>query len=318
MRILIIGGTRLLGKAVVGELHLAGHDLTVLSRAIGSTPSGVRFLRYEREDGLRQLDGSRFDLVLDFLAYDGPAVRDVLSKSITAKQYVLISSTWMLRLRSSVAADAEIADPDPVAVALLPAVTRRYLLGKLEAESTCVSFRRKGRATTILRLPIFLDAGEHTGRLAFYCERVLDGEPVICVDGGTNLSQLLWVRDAAPAIAKWSEMAGSLPIWEALPSDQIALRDVVGAVARGLNARVRLADIPSQTLERDLSQFLDMEPLWRERPFAVSSSNIFRATGMRTTPVADWLSEVSAGYENRSRSPLRSEEIAYLRGRGAC
>jgi nucleoside-diphosphate-sugar epimerase len=316
MKILVVGGTRLLGKAVVMELFRAGHAVTVLSRAKAAPPAGIEFCREDREPGIRRLAGKQFDVVIDFLAYEGSAVRDALS-ALADAGYILVSSTWMARLCPGMAADAVVSGPAPGAVEQLPVVTRKYLLGKLGAEAECLSFRSRGRAASVLRLPIFWDVREHTGRLDFYCARVLDGAPSICVDGGHNRAQILWVADAASVIAAWCQVAAERPIWEALPDEGIPVRKVVEAVGAGLGVRPSIVDISREELAARLPGFLDAEPLWREQSRTLTEANIFRRVSMRASAPADWLSRVSSHYNSMPQTTLRMEELRYLGERGA-
>ena len=67
MQILILGGTRFLGKRVVE--HFVPHDVevTVLSRRRVGELRNVNFICADRTLGLKKLINRRFDLVLDFI-----------------------------------------------------------------------------------------------------------------------------------------------------------------------------------------------------------------------------------------------------------
>src|SRR5204863_6008640 len=68
MRVLILGGTAFLGRAVARAAAAAGHDVTCAARGeAGPLADGVRFIKVDRADpaGLAPLDGERFDAVVD-------------------------------------------------------------------------------------------------------------------------------------------------------------------------------------------------------------------------------------------------------------
>jgi 2'-hydroxyisoflavone reductase len=68
MRILVLGGTVFLGRAVARLARAAGHDVTCAARGVSGRPiDGVRFVVADRDDpaGLSGLDGERFDAVVD-------------------------------------------------------------------------------------------------------------------------------------------------------------------------------------------------------------------------------------------------------------
>ncbi|MEH1015877.1 NAD-dependent epimerase/dehydratase family protein [Micromonospora sp. CPCC 206060] len=68
MRILVLGGTRFLGRAVARLAHDRGYDVTCAARSVsGAPPAGPRFVPVDRDDpdGLAALDGAWFDAVVD-------------------------------------------------------------------------------------------------------------------------------------------------------------------------------------------------------------------------------------------------------------
>lgn len=84
MRVLVLGGTQFVGKALVEDLVARGWDVSVLTRGIRPlTVEGVRrWYRADRRDPstLDALAGERFDAVLDVSAYAAEDVGPVLEK----------------------------------------------------------------------------------------------------------------------------------------------------------------------------------------------------------------------------------------------
>ncbi len=71
MELLIIGGTRFLGRALVDEARAAGHTLTLFNRG-RSNPAlypDVEQLHGDRDGGLAALAGRRWDAVIDTCGY---------------------------------------------------------------------------------------------------------------------------------------------------------------------------------------------------------------------------------------------------------
>jgi 2'-hydroxyisoflavone reductase len=67
MRILILGGTVFLGRAIACHARDAGHDVTCLARGDSGSPvDGVRFLTGDRNqpEAFAGLAGEEFDLVV--------------------------------------------------------------------------------------------------------------------------------------------------------------------------------------------------------------------------------------------------------------
>ncbi len=319
MKILVLGGTRLLGLALVRRLASEEHELTVVSRRTAPFPETVRNIRADRQDGLQQIAGECFDLIFDFLAYDGAAISDALS-AIPQGTYVLISSVWLVRLAPGLAVDRVLTNPSDDALLQLPEVTRRYLLGKLAAEKIVTGPRRLARPMLILRMPIFWGAQEHTGRVRFYAERIADGKPLMLINGGMNLTQIAWSEDLATA------MAAALPllvkaeamIWEALPHEGITVRQVIADIASGTTICPAFREHDAASLQDCFPEYLEAEPLWRECASARSETNLFALAGTIPTPQALWLPACCEMAGGDARLDLRKRELALFGERRSC
>ena len=62
-----MGGTRFVGKPLVARLQAQGHELTLFTRGKNPVPDGVTHLSGDRstEEGLKALQGMRFDVIVD-------------------------------------------------------------------------------------------------------------------------------------------------------------------------------------------------------------------------------------------------------------
>ena len=72
MDVLVIGGSVFLGRAVVAEALALGADVTVFNRGVsGAAPVGAAQVVGDRTSpaDLAQLEGRRFDLVVDTCGY---------------------------------------------------------------------------------------------------------------------------------------------------------------------------------------------------------------------------------------------------------
>lgn len=311
MNILVIGGTRLLGLSLVKHLLVSNNNVTVLSRHPEKCPSGAECVGAEREEGLSQLAGRKFDITIDFIAYDVQAPTQVVN-FLNPGVYILISSTWLTRLSPPMEADQRVSSVDESYAKLVPDITYSYLLGKVGAESTVTELRKKNGCATILRLPIFWGHKEHTGRLDFYRQRIFDGAPVISIDGGNNCAQIVWTEDIARVTASWLYRASERRIWEAIPDNGNQVRKIIEFIAMGVGKQPSLIDVSSEQLLIDLPDYLDKEPLWRETSLNITESNLFSVMKVETTPMGKWLPDLSQQEANIYMSDLRRQEIAYL------
>src|SRR5919206_4604566 len=95
MKLLILGGTKFLGRHIVETALARGHEVTLFNRGQlnpGLFP-GVEKLRGDRDGGLDALKGRRWDAVVDPSGYPPRGVRDsarLLADAV--EHYTFVSS----------------------------------------------------------------------------------------------------------------------------------------------------------------------------------------------------------------------------------
>jgi 2'-hydroxyisoflavone reductase len=93
MRLLVLGGTRFIGRHLVEAAQAAGHRVDVFSRGRTPAPAGARQLIGDRDGDLAALDGDRWDVVVDVSGYLPRQVRDSAARLAgRAGRYLFISS----------------------------------------------------------------------------------------------------------------------------------------------------------------------------------------------------------------------------------
>ena len=95
MKVLLVGGSGLLGGAARDAFVSAGHDVTVVSRGALANPESIRSIRVDRKDpaGLAAaLAGESFDFTVDFLAYDEADVNALFASGFAPGRLVMIST----------------------------------------------------------------------------------------------------------------------------------------------------------------------------------------------------------------------------------
>jgi hypothetical protein len=218
----------------------------------------------------------------------------------------------MVRLNRSTSIDEPVIGIDEEEASLLPEITSSYLNKKLLAERDVLKSRERNGTATILRLPIFLGEKEHTGRLDFYIQRINDGSPIICINGGYNVAQIAWIEDISQALLPWMAFAKEHPIWDALPDAGTSVRDIIAIIAKGLGKDPILKDCSSEQLKQSLPEYLMQEPFWRETPVRIGKANIFISSRVKPTPIGKWLSGMRGRNEIAS-TELREKELAFLK-----
>jgi len=182
--ILVIGGTRFIGRLLVQRLLHAGHRVTIATRGYAPDPFGdrIRRIRTDRrnEPGMRKLaEAGPFDIVYDQMCYS-PLDAAIAVRSFAGKvgRYVMTSTVDAYRVlgfaRSGPLLEADLAiEAQPIDAAYPWHDPRRatecYVSGKVQAEAYLV---RDGSLPLVTpRLGHVLGGPEDfTGRLAHYVE----------------------------------------------------------------------------------------------------------------------------------------------------
>lgn len=311
MNILVLGGTKLLGRVLVKNLISLGNNVTIISRSAENIPTGVIPIIKDRSEALITLKGKHFDVIFDFIGFDDKSVCEVF-ENITTDRYIFISSAWMPKLNPLTSLDQQLISINQSALDDLPEITLNYLTGKRKAENYLAELNKVHENISILRLPIFLDRDEYTQRLKFYINRVLDGNPIIMVNGGLNIVQVAWVEDLARVICEWIDISKEEFIWEALSGEGISVYDFINLVAKSLDKDLSFINIDSCELEKSLPEYLESEPFWCEQKMQLTKNNIFLRTKITPTPIEKWIPEI-VDVNNVNISELRKKEIELIK-----
>jgi 2'-hydroxyisoflavone reductase len=195
VRVLVLGGTRFVGRALVDEALARGHDVTVLNRGTtGRPPAAVRVLTADRTDpaALRAaLADGRWDAVLDTWSGAPGVVADaVAALRDRAPRYGYVSTRSVYRWPIPRGADeqAPVVDADPNADAT------SYPADKRGAE---LAVRAAYPDALVLRAGLILGPHEDLGRLPWWLQRIARGGQVVAPGRPDRGLQYVDARDLA-------------------------------------------------------------------------------------------------------------------------
>ena len=193
-RILIIGGTRNMGYYLSQDLVDAGCDLTLLNRGISrdDLPAAIHRLHVDRTNHRqmrRALLGKRFDVVIDFVLYNGDETRTIVELlRDKVDHYIALSSGQVYLVREGLRRPYREEDYDGELMAAPSEISYayeewRYGVGKREVEDALqAEHSRSGFPFTSLRLPMVNSARDPYNRLYNYYLRLRDGGPILVPD----------------------------------------------------------------------------------------------------------------------------------------
>jgi 2'-hydroxyisoflavone reductase len=197
VRILILGGTRFAGRAIVEAALGRGDTVTLFNRG-QSNPGlfpGVETVTGDRTKDLSALDGRDFDAVVDVACYD-PGTARLSAEAFRDRtgRYVFVSTVSVYASQATTEAQLEDA---PVAV-LKPDSTdfaENYGANKALCEDI---IREVYRDRTLIGRPGLI-SGPHdpTDRFPYWPRRIARGGRVLAPGDPGDLTQVIDVRDLA-------------------------------------------------------------------------------------------------------------------------
>jgi len=208
MRVMVLGGTRFIGAAIVEELHAHGHELLVVHRGEhepGDLPAADH-LHCARED-LPQLRGPVTDFgpdaLVDTLALTTADAETALAAVDDDLRLLVLSSMDVYRAFGAVLQGVE-SDPVPLDETA-PVREQRYpYRGRAEGfddyEKLDVEAAYLARTATVCRLPMVYGERDYQRREEKLLRRVRAGRPRIPVGAGNWLWTRGYVRDVAAGV----------------------------------------------------------------------------------------------------------------------
>ena len=191
MKILVMGGTRFVGKPLVQTLLSQGHDISLFTRGRQAAPEGVTHVKGDRSIAadLAQLQGQTFDVIVDSSGrtlQDSEAVLAVTGAP--AHRFLYVSSAGVYAGSDLWPLDEEAA-VDPAS---------RHA-GKAETEAWLL---KQGIPFTSFRPTYIVGPGNYNPVERWFFERVCNDLPVPMPGDGSTITQLGHVDDLADAMVR--------------------------------------------------------------------------------------------------------------------
>ena len=321
MKLLILGGTRFLGRALVEAALAAGHDLTLFNRG-QSNPElfpEVEQLRGNRDGNLEALQGRRWDAVIDTCGYVPRLVRASAELLAGAVDHYTFISTL------SVYSDPTIVGMDESApVGRLEDETTEEITGetygplKVLCEQAATE-AMDGRAL-IVRSGLIVGPHDPTDRFTYWPYRVARGGEVLAPGQPDDPVQIIDVRDIAEWTLRATEARLAGPYNVTGPDYRLTLGDVLRTCCQVSASDADFTWVSDAfLLEHEVAAYTEM-PLWVPAEYpgfdrfdvskALRNGLAFRPLEQTVRDTLEWQATRPAGHE--WRGGLTSEREAEL------
>lgn len=303
MRLLILGGTQFLGRAIAAHACAAGHSVTCAARGLaGPIASDARFVSVDRDvsNGLEPLMRQEFDAVVDVSRHPGQVRRAVAALKRQTGHWTFVSTI-------SVYADnrtpGQRADTAPLLAPTAPEVD--YSTNEIYGAAKVACEQAVGESAFICRAGLIVGPEDPTGRFSYWPARLARGGEVLAPGQPEDPVQFIDVRDLAQWIvhAAQSRLTG---IFDATGPTRTRGEMLVECAA-ALGSSCMFTWVDSAFLEKqDVRHWSGPRslPLWLPSPDHAGFAN-------RETTAAR-----SAGLNVRALSKTARDTLGWLRAAG--
>ncbi|MFE1016467.1 SDR family oxidoreductase [Streptomyces sp. NPDC058794] len=297
MRLLVLGGTEFVGRAVVEGALGRGWEVTVLHRGRHAPPPGVRALHGDRAapDGLAALAGDgTWDAVVDTWSAAPRAVRDsarLLRDRAGRYVYVSSCSVYAWAPPAGYTEDAPLVEG-----ASADAGRSDYARDKRGAELAVLDAFGADRSV-LVRSGLILGPYENVGRLPWWLNRVARGGPVLAPGPRGLPLQYIDVRDLADWVLAAVERELSGPYNLVSPPGHTTMGALLEACVRAAGRAAELRwTAPDAVLAAGIEPWTQL-PVWTppgsDLHEALHTADVSRAlaTGLSCRPADDTVTD---------------------------
>jgi 2'-hydroxyisoflavone reductase len=306
MRLLVLGGTMFLSRAIAADAVDRGHDVTCAARGqSGSVPDGATHVILDRESpdwsGLEGewdavVDVSRSPVwvaeALDALAARIPHWTFVSSISVYADQSTPGGSQDTLPLLPPITEEVEQDTPE------------KYGSSKVGCEQ---AVQQRAREWLVVRPGLIVGPGDPSGRFSYWAERLAEGGDVLAPESPDRGTQAIDVRDLAAWIVTGAEQRLT-GVYDAT-GPVMRLGDMVDDVAAAVGGEAEVVWATEEFLtERGVGYWSGPRslPLWLpadSRGMTAHDVSAAFAAGLTVRPIADTAIDTLAWLRSEDNPP---------------
>lgn len=199
MRVLVLGGSRFMGRFLVQALLAEGHSVTCLNRGTMPAVPGSQTMVGDRNDpeSWRQVRSNSFDTVIDMSAYTPEQSQLALAALDHIPRFVHLSTGAVYR-PNAVLPWREDNELGPWSL------WGTYARNKLSCEEAIVDWQRAHASSdvVILRVAMVLGPLNYVTREEFVLNRILDDEVLFIPGDGAAVFSVVSARQVGISLAK--------------------------------------------------------------------------------------------------------------------
>ncbi|UCC53868.1 MAG: NAD-dependent epimerase/dehydratase family protein [Anaerolineaceae bacterium] len=318
MKLLILGGTRFLGRAIVAAALARGHRVTLFNRGQSNPElySELELLQGDRDGGLDVLRDRRWDAVIDTCGYVPRPVRDsakLLADVVDHYTFISTISVYAEPVKPGTDEDSALAHIEDSSVEEVTAETYGPL--KVLCEQA-VDEEMNGRAL-LVRAGLLVGPFDQSDRFTYWPYRVAHGGEVLAPGKPEAAIQFIDVRDIAQWTVKATENRVTGPFNVTGPAETLSMLRFLENCHTVSDSDASFTWVSESFLMvNDVAPFTEL-PLWvPEDDAGILQVNIGKAlrAGLSFRPLSDtvrdtldWSQSRPAGYKWLAGISLKRE-----------
>ena len=263
MKVLILGGTRFLGRHIVNECLNRGHEVTIFTRGMTNSElyPDIEKLYGDRDGNLSSLRGRKWDAVIDTSGYVPRIVKDsanLLSSSCNVYTFISSISVYKDFTGKGIKEDFAVATLQDEDVEEITGETYGALKTLCEKEVLKTFPDRH----LIIRPGLIVGPYDNTDRFTYWPQRIGKGGEVLAPDQKEAPVQFIDVRDLASFIIQQIENK-SVGIYHVTgPEEALTMEAFLNACQHELNSEASFTWVKNSFLNKHRVKFWTDLPLY--------------------------------------------------------
>lgn len=291
-KILIIGGSRFLGPALINKLIEEHCEITVFNRGNNygnALPRQVIHLKGDRRDikTMKVLSRKKYDLIYDFCCFNKTDVINLLTKIQPTEQIIFLSTAAVYKkpLIYPLTEESALGKWDSFG---------DYGTQKVDAEKEFISFAKKnGVKLTIFRPVYLLGINNYFDRENYYFSRITNNDPILIPGRGNALIQFAFLEETAHALKVVPEQQkDQIEILNISGNEYISVRGFILLCADIVNKKPRLIELSTESFGLKEEHFYDDFYPFPNLTFIVSNQKVFTKYGIKFQSLLDGLKNI--------------------------
>lgn len=286
MRVVVLGGTGFIGRAITERCLAAGHQVTLFHRGLsrpGAFPDAEHVIG-DRTVDLSPLAGRQFDVCFDSSAYEVPVVRaSARALRHPALRYVFVSSISVYADLSRLDEDGPLQSDSDAETAALS--LEKYGALKVACEQA-LSEELDGRVVCA-RSGLVVGPHDYDERFRYWLTRIAHGGEVLAPGDPEALAQCIDARDLAAWLVRVAggDVTGAMNVTGAA----MTMRNLLETIREVLGSDARFTWVPDEVLVAHAVRPYAEMPFWLPASLGARAVPIdrARATGLALRPFAE-------------------------------